>query len=89
MKDLEDWQDFYQLGKQNPVVLSECETGGRYLHWLGYRTDKMPPKPEDFLHVSNNEALSVDAWRPKQPNAKNGGEQCLAAYLGLEYDKSW
>ena len=70
------------------MVLSECETGGRYLHWLGYRTDVIPPSPEDFLHVSNGEALTVDAWRPKQPNAKSG-EQCLAAYLGLEYDKAW
>ena len=88
MQDLEDWNDFYTIGNLNPVVLSQCETGGRYLHWLGYKADVAPPKPEDFLHVADNEALAVNAWRPKQPNAKTG-DQCLAAYLGLEYDKAW
>ena len=88
MQDRDDWKDFYTIGNQNPVVLSECATGGRFLHWLGYRTDAVPPQPQDFQHVSNNEALTVDGWRPKQPNAKSK-DQCIAAYLGLELDKSW
>ena len=88
MQDRDDWKDFYTIGNQNPVVFSECATGGRFLHWLGYRTDVVPPQPQDFQHVSNNEALTVDGWRPKQPNAKSK-DQCIAAYLGLDLDKSW
>ena len=68
---------------------SYCATGGRLLHWLGYWSPyAYNHKPEDFVHIGMNTTLSVDAWRPKQPNGKEPGE-CLVAYLGLEYDKSW
>ena len=45
-------------------------------------------QPEDFLHPSNNESVAINAWRPKQPNAKSD-DQCLVAYLGLEPMVSW
>ena len=64
--------------------------GGRKLHWLGYRDrDGVDlSKSEDFLHVSNNQTLVIDAWRPKQPNSKKD-DQCIVAYLGLEPMESW
>ena len=37
LEDYDDWLDFYTLQKDSPAMLRECETGGRYLHWIGYR----------------------------------------------------
>ena len=67
---------------------ANCQTGGRYLHWLGYRTDEIPATPEAFRHVADQQPLAVQAWRPKQPNGQKS-DQCLVAYLGLEFDVSW
>ena len=37
--DYDDWLDFFSQQKTSPAMLKECETGGRYLHWIGYRLD--------------------------------------------------
>ena len=37
IKDYNDWVDFYEEVKIHPAMNKYCETGGRYLHWLGYR----------------------------------------------------
>ena len=77
------------MSNTNPAVLEHCRTGGRYLHWLGYKaTNFSQIKPELFHHVGTNKSLAVDAWRPKQPNGPTD-PQCLKAYMGLEYNKSW
>ena len=36
-EDYDDWLDFHTQQKTSPAMLRECETGGRYLHWIGYR----------------------------------------------------
>ena len=88
-QDLTDWESFYSISNNNPAVMSHCRTGGRYLHWLGYRaTNFSQLSPEHFLHVGTNNTLAVEAWRPKQPNG-NSDPQCLISYMGLEYTKSW
>jgi hypothetical protein len=87
---MEDWVDFHRLGNANPAVVEHCDTGGRRLHWLGYRDrdGQAVSKVEDFLHVSDNQSVAVNAWRPKQPNSKKDN-QCLVAYLGLDPLVSW
>ena len=97
--DFDDWVNFYQTGAGNPAVQTDCETGGRLLHWLGYQvlqdTPVFPPPPEHFRHVSDNSSLLLGLggignppWRGSQPNAKKNA-QCLTAYLGLEPDAAW
>ena len=54
----------------------------------GYRSELTPNSSRDFLHILTNESLTVDGWRPKQPNAKKG-DQCLCSYLGLAPNASW
>ena len=77
------------MSNTNPAVMEHCKTGGRYLHWLGYRaTNFSQIKPELFHHVGTNTSLAVDAWRPKQPNGQTE-PQCLKADMGLDYNKSW
>jgi hypothetical protein len=85
-----DWEDFHRIGNANPAVVEHCDTGGRRLHWLGYRDRNGVDLslPEDFIHVSDNQSVAISAWRPKQPNAKSD-DQCLVAYLGLAPPVSW
>jgi hypothetical protein len=87
---MEEWEDFHRRGNANPAVVDQCATGGRLLHWLGYRDrdrDRAVSRREDFLHVGSNESLMIDAWRPSQPNGKK--DQCIIAYLGNEPAESW
>ena len=37
LEDYQDWKHFYDYQKKSNAMLKECESGGRYLHWLGYR----------------------------------------------------
>ena len=87
-RDFSDWAALHEELNQSPAMLSQCQSGGRYLHWLGYRSELKPNSSEDFLHILGNESLTVDGWRPKQPNAKTG-DQCLCSYLGLAPNASW
>ena len=107
--EFSDWAELHGELNQSPAMLSQCESGGRYLHWLGYRSghyqfllhyhqphssllssrsELKPNSSEDFLHILGNESLTVNGWRPKQPNARQG-DQCLCSYLGLEPNASW
>ena len=90
IEEMDDWVDFHRLGNDNPAVLQHCDMGGRRLHWLGYRDrdGQAASQVEDFLHVSDNQSVAINAWRPKQPNAKTD-DQCLVAYLGLDPLVSW
>ena len=37
LEDYQEWKNFYDYQKKSKAMLKECESGGRYLHWLGYR----------------------------------------------------
>ena len=37
LDEYQDWEHFYDFQKKSNAMLKECESGGRYLHWLGYR----------------------------------------------------
>ena len=67
-----------------------CDNGGRFLHWIGYRSENIPErgKGSDFLYLGKYDPLMVEAWRPNNPNSKNPN-QCLTSYLGLEPNASW
>ena len=70
-----------------------CDAGGRYLHWIGYRSLETPTKGSDFKYLGHYQTLEVDGWRKGQPNAKHGTmqneEQRLVSYFGLEPSASW
>ena len=88
LKDFDDWLQFYNHLKPIPAMRDICNQGGRFLHWIGYRSEELPKIGEDFTYLGYNQSLTIDGWRPKQPNAKVGN-QCLVSYLGLEPDASW
>ena len=66
----------------------ECNQGGRYLQWIGYRSKERPIVGSDLSYLGMYEPLTIEGWRPRQPNAKNG-DQCLISYLSLEPNASW
>ena len=37
--EFSDWAELHEQLNQSPAMLAQCESGGRYLHWLGYRSD--------------------------------------------------
>ena len=37
LDEYQDWEHFHNFQKKSNAMLKECESGGRYLHWLGYR----------------------------------------------------
>ena len=49
--EFSDWADLHEELNQSPAMLSQCESGGRYLHWLGYRST-LPPPPAASLFSS-------------------------------------
>ena len=54
-EDYDDWMDFYTQQKTSPAMLKECETGGRYLHWIGYR---LIEDLHNILEITNNILIS-------------------------------
>ena len=44
LEDVQDWEHFFDYQKKSNAMSKECEAGGRYLHWLGYRYTKMITK---------------------------------------------
>ena len=52
------------------------------------RSEDTPTSMSDFYYLNTTKQLNIEAWRPRQPNAKNP-DQCLVTYLGLEPNASW
>ena len=52
------------------------------------RSEDTPTSMDDFYYLNTTKQLNIEAWRPRQPNAKKP-DQCLVTYLGLEPNASW
>ena len=59
-EDYDDWLNFYTQQKDSPAMLRECETGGRYLHWIGYRWIEVHNVL--VLEITNNLLTSCFKW---------------------------
>ena len=66
-QDFADWRDLYDKLNKSPAMLTECESGGRYLHWFGYRYSrgikKTGWKDESLVRVLNRKMSDI---RPNQ-----------------------
>ena len=83
----------------------QCDTGGRFLHWIGYRYTLLVINLPitDYLRSSNapkkgkgSDFSYLGKFDPLlvdawRPNNPNSktGNQCLVSYLGLEPNASW
>ena len=86
-RSFEDWRHFYDYETVLPAMKKECESGGRYTHWLGYRSRQVPDSGGDFLSLDGF-PLDLDLWKKGQPNAKSG-DQCLVSYMSRSLNDSW
>ena len=85
----EDWENFYDLYKNNSAIPKYCKHDGRYRLWLPFEVNVVEKKNRDNVtHYKSTLPYNMtEAWRRGYPSKL--GHRCVQARLGYDADNCW